>query len=194
MTKPIEKQGSEQIVYQGKMIEVVHQKVKIGDKEKTFEFARRSPGTRLIIRTPENKILITKEFRTETDNYDYRLPGGKVFDSLEEYNQFLNSGQDILEQAKQAAIKEAKEEVGIDVQEINYLYTSTAGATVVWDLFYFIVTKYEHREAGQELEHGEDIEVIDMSEQESKELCLDGRMQEDRSAAVLMRYLNSRKY
>lgn len=63
---------------------------------KTFEKARRAPGTRLIIPVGEDSILLTKEYRQEVDGYDFRLPGGKVFDSLEEYNSFLQSDEDII--------------------------------------------------------------------------------------------------
>ena len=181
--------GKEKIVYQGRIIEVVEQRVTIGDKEKTFEFARRSPGVRLIIVTSENKILLTKEYRKEIDGYDFRLPGGKVFDELSEYNNFLSSDKNIIEQAEIAAKKEALEEVGIVVDNITYFYTSKAGATVVWDLFYFVVSKYSHADNGQSLEHGEDIEIVEADLEEAKQICLDGRMSEDRSAAVLMRFL-----
>jgi 8-oxo-dGTP pyrophosphatase MutT (NUDIX family) len=59
--------------------------VKICDQELVFEIARRSPGVRLII-CDKDKILLSKEFRKELKGYDYRLPGGKVFDTLKEYN------------------------------------------------------------------------------------------------------------
>ena len=191
MSDAIQKQGPEEIVYQGKIIEVVRQKVLTGEKEQIFEFARRSPGTRLLIISPDEKILLTKEFRLEVLGYDYRLPGGKVFDRLTDYNEFLTSGKDIIEQAKLAAVKEALEEVGIVVEDITHLSTSKAGASVIWDLYYFVVSKYSHRDEGQELEHGEDIEVVEVSFEEAKEICLDGRMQEDRSVAVLLKYLHS---
>ena len=191
MSDAIQKQGPEEIVYQGKIIEVVRQKVLTGEKEQIFEFARRSPGTRLLIISPDEKILLTKEFRLEVLGYDYRLPGGKVFDRLTDYNEFLTSGKDIIEQAKLAAVKEALEEVGIVVEDISHLSTSKAGASVIWDLYYFVVSKYSHRDEGQELEHGEDIEVVEVSFEEAKEICLDGRMQEDRSVAVLLKYLHS---
>ena len=167
MSDAIQKQGPEEIVYQGKIIEVVRQKVLTGEKEQIFEFARRSPGTRLLIISPDEKILLTKEFRLEVLGYDYRLPGGKVFDRLTDYNEFLTSGKDIIEQAKLAAVKEALEEVGIVVEDITHL------------------------NEGQELEHGEDIEVVEVSFEEAKEICLDGRMQEDRSVALLLKYLHS---
>ena len=75
----------EDIVFQWKIIEVVQQTVKIGDKELLREIAKRSPWVRLII-CDGDKILLTKEFRRELDTRDYRLPGGKVFDTLKEYN------------------------------------------------------------------------------------------------------------
>lgn len=188
----IERIDNEQIVYQGRIIEVVNQKVNTQGKEQIFEYARRSPGTRLIIISPEKKILLTKEYRMEVEGFDFRLPGGKVFDALVEYNNFLQAGEDIIPKAQQAAMKEAVEEVGIDAEEIHHFGTSKVGSTVVWDLIYFVVSKYKHRETGQELDGaGEDIEVVEVSIDEAKEICLDGRMQEDRSVAMLLKYLHS---
>lgn len=180
---------SEVVVYQGKIVEVIQQIRKTGDTEKLFEFARRSPGTRLIIGS-DDKILLTKEYRTETGNYDYRLPGGKVFDTLEEYNRFLSTGQDILPQAIEAAKKEAREEAGIEVEEINHLWTSINGATVIWDLLYFEVSKFKQLPS-QSLEVGEEIETSWVTLERAKELALSGLMQEDRSVAVLLRYLHN---
>ena len=68
-------------LFRGKIIEVVEKDI----EGRKFEIARRSPGVRIIIRDG-NKILITKEYRYEHNSYDYRLPGGKVFDTLEEFN------------------------------------------------------------------------------------------------------------
>ncbi|HEY4505992.1 MAG TPA: NUDIX hydrolase [Candidatus Paceibacterota bacterium] len=176
------------IVYQGKIIEVVQEEVEANGKTKTFEFARRSPGTRLIIQKGD-KVLITKEFRRELNAYDYRLPGGKVFDSLDEYNTALESGVDIALAAKQAAIKEGKEEVGVVAKDLSLFHRSVCGATVEWDLFYFVVKDFEETE--QNLEGGEDISVEWIDKEEAKKMCLDGRISEERSALVLLRYLNN---
>jgi 8-oxo-dGTP pyrophosphatase MutT (NUDIX family) len=142
----------EKITHQGKIIEVVQKEVDINGKKKVFEYARRSPGTRLII-PKGNTILLTKEFRSELNSYDYRLPGGKVYDSLDEYNNALSSNVDINESAKVAAIKEAREEAGIEVRELSFFHKSVCGATVVWDLFYFVV--HEFIESSQDLEEGD---------------------------------------
>lgn len=180
--------GPEKITYQGKIIEVVEQAMKVGEKEITFEFARRAPGTRLIIRTFDDKILLTKEFRPEINAYDYRLPGGKVFDTLKEYNEFLKSSATIVEKAKVAALKEAREEVGIEAKNAELFGISKCGTTVEWDLYYFLIKDFS--EGGQELETGEVIEVMPTDLEEARSMCLDGRVQEDRSALMLLRYLN----
>lgn len=186
LPKPIEK---ERVVYQGNILEIIQQKFQVGEQEITYELARRSPGTRLIILSPDNKLLITREYRKELGTWDYRLPGGKVFDTLSEYNQALQNKEDITAKAEQAAIKEAREEVGIDVERIRHFATSKCGASVSWDLFYFLVEQYQPIQDGQSLEHGEYIEVLTIDLDQAKQICLEGKMQEDRSVAVLLRFL-----
>ncbi len=178
----------EKVVYQGLIVEVVQQKMQEGEKIKTYEFARRSPGTRLII-IKDAKILLTKEYRPELKSWDFRLPGGKVFDSLSDYNNFLNTRKDILIPAKAGAILEAEEEAGVKVGEIKHFATSTCGATVRWDLFYFVVDEFDTQDK-QNLGQGENIETNWFTFAEAKKLALSGQMSEDRSAMVMLRYLH----
>lgn len=179
----------ETITHKGKMIEVVQREVEQGGKVKIFEFARRSPGTRLIV-PKDDQILLTKEFRHETNGYDYRLPGGKVYDTLDEYHTALESNVDMNDAAQSAAIKEAYEEAGIEVQDISFFHKSVCGATVVWDLFYFVVNEFTQTQ--QHLEEGEDITFDFFAREKVREMCLDGSISEERSALVLLRYLNSK--
>jgi len=179
----------EKITFKGKIIEVVQKEVTQNGKIQNFELARRSPGVRLII-SHDNKILLTKEFRHETNNYDYRLPGGKVYDSLDVYNKAIESNIDITEAAKKAAVKEAREEAGVEVKDISFAYRSICGATIIWDLFYFVVTDFVQKE--QQLEEGEDIQIELVDKEKAKEMCLNGMIREDRSALVLLRYLNNK--
>ncbi|MDB5260464.1 MAG: hydrolase [Candidatus Nomurabacteria bacterium] len=179
--------GMEKITYKGKIIEVVQKEVEQNAKKKVFEYARRSPGARLIIPKGDT-ILLTKEFRHELNSFDYRLPGGKVYDSLAEYNSALNEEVNINEAAKQAAIKEAKEEAGIEVKELSLFHKSICGATVVWDLFYFIVNEFV--EGSQNLEEGEDIALEFIGKEKVREMYLDGSISEERSALVLLRFLS----
>lgn len=180
----------EKIVYQWRIIEVVEQTMKIGDTEKVFEFSRRSPGTRLIIVNDKHEILITKEYRNEIEKFDYRLPGGKVFDTLVEYNEALKMKADITEKAKEWAVREAREECGLQIKNPELFTISKCGATVVWDLYYFVVREFVQLWS-QKLEHGEHIALQWMNRNEVKKLCLSDESSEERSCAALNKFLAS---
>lgn len=179
----------EKITHSGRIIEVVEHEVEHKGKKKIFEVARRSPGTRLIIPKGDT-ILITSEFRHEIGAYDYRLPGGKVFDTLDEYHAALINETDINVAAANAAIKEAHEEVGVEVESLSLFHKSTCGATMVWDLFYFVVGKFTESE--QHLEEGEDITFQYIPREKVKEMCFDGSISEERSALTLLRFIEGR--
>lgn len=175
----------ETILFQWKIIEVVSQEQSDGRK---FEIARRSPGVRMII-TDGSRILITKEWRNEQNGFDYRLPGGKVFDSLREYEEKLQSGWDMIQYAEEAIRRECREETGLIAHTLKLFSISRAGATIEWDLYYFIVDTFEESPKGQELEHGEHITPEWIAIDDVKKMCLDGRIQEDRTVGVLLRYI-----
>ncbi len=188
-----QKIGNEKIAYQGKIIEIVEQTMKIWDKEKIFEFARRSPGTRLIIVNDKHEILINKEWRSELNDYDYRLPWGKVFDTLNEYNASLMNNEDIVQQAIRWASKEAQEECWLAISNLELFAISKCGATVVWDLYYFVTKDFIQLE-NNELEEWEHIISQErMNSDALKKLCVSQYFNEERSALILLRYLEDNK-
>lgn len=186
--------SKEEIRYKGRLFEVVTEPVEIEGKTFEFEKVRRSPGVRLIIGDGQGNILLTREFRRELSKFDYRLPGGKVFDSLDEFNEFRRGKGDIIEKAKQAALKEAKEETGFVPDALEHHSTSQLGATVEWDLHYFVASVDRSQQGVQELETGENIEVAWFREEEIKKLILEpDKFSEERSVATLMRFLHRAK-
>lgn len=180
----------EEIKYQGKILEIVEFEVSQAGKTMIFEKARRSPGVRLIVRDG-TKILLTKEDRHEVGGYDYRLPGGKVIDKLADYNAALASGVDIKEAAKEAAVREAREEAGLAIEKdgLSFIHKSVCGTTVEWDLFYFAADTFGKAE--QEFDEGEDITATFYEEADVRRMCLDGTISEERSALVLLKYLSA---
>jgi hypothetical protein len=182
--------GGEEIAYQGRMLEIVNQDMTDGKNTITFEIARRTPGIRLILVNLVNRtVSLSKEHRYEIDGDDYRLPGGKVFDTLDEYNTFLNSGNVILLPARDKAFGEAEEEVGLKLKDLKHFHTSVCGTTVKWDLFYFVSTEWA--EVDQRLGTGEDISRVEVTFEDARNIALSGGMSEERSALVLLRYLSS---
>lgn len=177
----------EQTVFTGRLFEVVHQEQPDG---RNFEIARRAPGVRLIIADKQGrKVLLTREFRQELQDWDYRLPGGKVFDSLEEYEAHRRSGEGILAVARLKAIAEGSEEAGIAIEELELLKKSTLGATVEWDLYIFQVNRW-HELGGQSLEDGEIIETGHwFNYDEAETMILNGEMQEERIALALLQWI-----
>jgi len=175
----------EKIVFQWKIIEVVHQTMKIGKHELVFEIAKRSPWVRLII-CDKDKILLTKEYRKELKWLDYRLPGGKVFNALAEYNK---NKKNIKKYALAAAKHECEEETGLIAQDPKLYHISTAWATVEWDLYYYIVKKFKHHAKWQQLEAWEYIDVEWKTKKEILALIKKWEMHEDRSVGVLLKYL-----
>lgn len=173
----------EEVVFSGKLGEVVHTTQPDG---RVFERYRRAPGTRLVIITPDKKVMMTREHRQETGSVDLRLPGGKVCDSLAEYHSLLASGRNIAEAAAEAAAKEASEEVGVTVGNLKMLTKAAAGATVEWDLYYFMTDEYDENTEGQRLENGEQIERVELSVEEIKQAIDNAEMQEWRSVGVLL--------
>lgn len=163
----------------------------VEQNDRGWEKVARAPGVRLILDDQKaGKILLTREFRRELGDYDYRLPGGKVFDSLAELQAYTESGQDIIEAAVKKAIQEAREETGYKIIDPELVAKSTLGATVEWDLYVFAVTNFQRHEEGQALEEGEDIETDRwFTYQEAREMILIGKMQEERIALALLRYL-----
>ena len=61
------------------------------------KMVRRPPGVRALIlnKNDNQKILLSKEFRYELDKWDYRLPGGKVFDTDKLLLHLLQQGQNL---------------------------------------------------------------------------------------------------
>lgn len=151
---------------------------------------RRPPGIRaLIVDKENNKILLSKEFRYELNEWDYRLPGGKVFDSLEDYKEALKN-DDVLKHVEKTVPKEVMEEVGLIVKNPKLLKISKDGARVIWDLYYYEITDYEISKDGPQLEDNELIDgYIWVTFDEVKKLCLNHSIHEDRTVGMLLTYI-----
>ncbi len=182
-----------EVVYRGKMFEVVQWEGKPGV---TFESAVRAPGVRLIIETKkigqqENKkaLLMTREIRREAGGYDYRLPGGKVFDTLAELDAHRQSGADIGPFIKQTLEREGREEAGISGGNYEQIEVSHAGSSVEWDLYYFLVTGATIGDRDVAEEERGDIETVILSAEEIFEKLTNREIKEGRSADILWSWL-----
>lgn len=155
---------------------------------------RRPPGIRALIVDDENmKILLSREFRYELNGWDYRLPGGKVFDSLEDYKKSIKENT-VLEHVEKTVPKEVMEEIGLIVKNPKLLKVSHDGAGVVWDLYYYEITDYKVSEDGPKLEEDEVIEGFVWKDyDEIIDLCIQREIHEERTVGVLLPYVLEKK-
>lgn len=169
---------------------------KIDGKPKVVKrnMVRRPPGIRALIVDYENmKILLSREFRYELNGWDYRLPGGKVFDSLSDYKKSILEDT-VLEHVEKTVPKEVMEEVGIIVKNSRLMKVSHDGAGVIWDLYYYEITDYELSKDGPKLEEDEVIEGFVWKDyDEIIDLCIQGEIHEERTIGVLLPYILEKK-
>ncbi len=156
---------------------------------------RRPPGIRALIANEKNQILFSKEFRYELNDWDYRLPGGKVFDSLEDYKLALENNT-VKENVFKTVSKEVLEEVGLVISNPKLLKISLDGAGVIWDLYYFEIKEFKNAESGPKLEENEIINGYKWFDFDKIiEMCQRNEIHEDRTVGVILSYiLNSRDY
>ena len=183
----------EKILYENGIFEFINE-------EKTYtingtnrnikrSFVRRPPGIRAIIINNKNEILLSKEYRYELETFDYRLPGGKVFDNLEDYKESI-SNNTLLDSVYNTVAKEVKEEVGIKIKNPTLYHVSHAGSSIVWDLYYFIINDYEIIKNGQELEENEIVDgFVWKSYKEIIKMCVEKQIHEERTIGVLLSYI-----
>jgi 8-oxo-dGTP pyrophosphatase MutT (NUDIX family) len=97
--------------------------------------------------------------------------------------------------AQQRAVSETREEAGLAIAEPEFYDKSTLGATVGWDLFVFVARRFSKLDSDA---RGED-EKIDIDSQgwfsydDVKQMVMDKKMQEDRVAMILLRYLSAKE-
>jgi ADP-ribose pyrophosphatase len=185
---PITPTWREVTLWSWQILELISYEVDIHGKKKMFERARRSPWVRAMIYDEKNKkMLLSREYRLEQKKYDYRLPWGKVFDTLEEFKNFQG---DMTEEVRKAVIKEAREETGIVIHDPEIFHISHCGASVEWDLYYFIATRFEDTGTHDRDDEGEaDMSTAWYTLDEVRDKIFTWEMSEDRSVGVLLRWM-----
>lgn len=194
---------SDEIVYRGKLFQVINRTKentflvdgKEITKNLTFELVRRPPGVRALI-VQGDKLMLNREYRYELDDWDYRLPGGKVFDKLEQFEKAL--ANDNIESSVDEKLKEElREEADIEVLGYNLFGVSKSGLTVDWTLYYFLVDKFKilrsFYEKDKQKSEYEYIQHVWVNFDDVMDLFLNDKISEDRSAAMILKYILRKK-
>lgn len=153
------------------------------NKRIKYNYVVRPPGVRALI-IENNRILLTKEYRYELNTWDYRLPGGKVYNTINDYNN-AQKKESILEDVRKTLFREVFQEAGYEICDYELLKISKNGLKIHWDLYYFKVT------SGKQIStvNINDYEYVTtqwFSFNEVLNLCQNNQISEDRSVAIIL--------
>ncbi|PWU24007.1 hypothetical protein C5B42_00925 [Candidatus Cerribacteria bacterium 'Amazon FNV 2010 28 9'] len=140
------KKINEKELYKDNWVRFYQDEIEFPDGSKgTYAYAKRKNGVCVVVVSDQGKILLHKEHRYVINDYSWEVQGG---------------GIDQNESVKEAAVRELKEEAGIDVSEelltnLGAFYPLHSFNTELVTLFMVVVNNEVIRENGIEL--GEDI-------------------------------------
>ncbi len=144
------------------------------------------PSVRIIIETKEGFILNHEIRKSSGGKRLPYLPGGKIFEKLEEFLR-LRIGTELTLHILDAARKEALEEQGIEILKMEYFGKTRWKEKAPADIYY--VKVLEFKQTDQILEHDENIERIVIPRSEIENLLFSSKFKEPQSAFMLLKYL-----
>lgn len=114
------------------------------DGEKTFEICESVPGVALFIPDKDNpgNWIVNREKRVLAGGYVYKFLGGKIAETIDEY---ISKKSKILHYAKIAGVKEAKEELGLEINPLfmQYIDRSSTYTRFDLDIYFFLAHTYQ---------------------------------------------------
>ncbi|MCQ6266108.1 NUDIX hydrolase [Fictibacillus sp. WQ 8-8] len=166
-------------VYSGKIIDLEIQEVLLPNGNKSKREIVKHPGAVAIIAlTPENKLLLVRQYRKALEKTIVEIPAGK-----------LEKNEDPLECAK----RELLEETGYECGSLEYLssfYTSPGFADELIHL-YFTDSLKECKE--QQPDEDEFLDVLEVSIEEAEEFVKNQQIHDAKTAYAVQYVLLKRK-
>ncbi len=145
-----EKVLSSEKIYEGRIINLRRDKVTVVNGTSYREVVEHSGGAVLAAITPDNKMVMVRQYRRPADKVMFEAPAGKI-----------DPGEDPLETAK----RELKEETGYTAGNVRYLtkfYTSVGFSEEV--LYLYLCTDLVQGETDFDENEALDIEKWDIDE------------------------------
>ena len=136
-------------VYRGKLLDVRHDRIKLPDGNESAREYVMHPGAVLILPLLDNgELIFERQFRYPLGRAFLELPAGKI-----------EPGEDILN----TATRELLEETGHSASEWRYLGVMHPCIGYSNERIEIFLARGLQRESGQQLDHGEFLDVLNLS-------------------------------
>lgn len=169
-----EKKINDEIVFKGHLLEVHKDEVLCPNGHKsTREFINKGKAACVIALNNDGKFILERQFRYPYDDVIIEFPAGK---------------SDPNEDGKVTAFRELKEETGYEANTLLYLgstYPSVAYTNEIIDLYFAKDLKMTETH----LDENEFVEVFYKSEDEIKEMIVNGQIKDAKTTHAFLLYL-----
>lgn len=169
-----EKKISGEVIYNGKVVRLEKDKVLCPNGMESYrEIVRHNGGAAILCVTPDNKVMLIKQFRYAYNEVMYEIPAGK-----------LELGEDPYD----AALREFEEETGSKATELEYLTTiyPTCGYTSE-KIYLYLATDFV--KTNTHFDDDECIETIYLSMKQVLEMIKNNEIVDAKTICAITCYL-----
>ena len=162
-----------QLSYQGKILQVYTDHVKVNGRESNWDYVHHNGGAAVIPVTKEGKIIMVRQWRNALDRYTLEIPAGA-----------LNSLQ---ESGKDCVARELEEETGYRSENIEWLVSTNSWVAFTNELVEIYVAR-DLIPSKQKFDEEEAIELEEYTIEELKEMIFRGEIKDSKTVAGLLAY------
>jgi len=167
----IETTLSSETVFHGKLLHVKRDRVQLPDDGESVREYIVHPGAVVILALQDNgKLLFERQFRYPLGRVFLELPAGKI-----------DLGEDILATAH----RELLEETGYEAETWRHLGVMHPCIGYSDERIEIFVARGLHWAGGQQLDHGEFLEIVDLSLPETRTAVRSGQITDAKTIAAL---------
>lgn len=168
----IERTIKSEKVYSGKILSVKLSTVELPDQKYSKREIVLHDNAVAVVAIHDDKILLVKQYRISVDKIIYEVPAGMI-----EHD----------ENPKDAALRELEEETGYRAKSIEYLtefYSTPGFCTEKLSIFYAKDLEF----VGQNLDEGENLEVVEMPLEEAMSMIESGEIMDAKTISSILFY------